>query len=40
MLTLLKGQLKFEIDDLKNISNGTGIIMACMDSLIGLVFIY
>ena len=33
MLTLLKGQLSSETDDLANISNGAAIIMACMDRL-------
>jgi len=33
MLILLKGQLSSENDDLANISNATGIIMACMDRL-------
>ncbi len=33
MLTLLKGQLSSEKDDLANISNATGIIMACVDRL-------
>lgn len=33
MLILLKGQLSSEIDDLANISNATGIIMACIDRL-------
>lgn len=33
MLILLKGQLSSEKDDLANISNATGIIMACVDRL-------
>lgn len=33
MLILLKGQLSSEKDDLANISNATGIIMACIDRL-------
>ncbi len=33
MITLLKGQLSSETDDLANISNGAAIIMACMDRL-------
>jgi L-methionine (R)-S-oxide reductase len=33
MLTLLKGQLSSEKDDLANISNTTSIIMACVDRL-------
>lgn len=33
MLMLLKGQLSSEEDDLANISNATGIIMACVDRL-------
>ena len=33
MLVLLKGQLSSEEDDLANISNATGIIMACVDRL-------
>lgn len=33
MLTLAKGQLASEKDDLANISNITGIIMACVDRL-------
>lgn len=33
MLILLKGQMSSEKDDLANISNVTGIIMACVDRL-------
>lgn len=33
MLILLKGQLSSETNDLANVSNGIGIIMACMDRL-------
>ena len=33
MLILLKGQLSSEENDLANISNATGIIMACVDRL-------
>lgn len=33
MITLLKGQLSSEKDDLANISNATGIIMVCIDRL-------
>lgn len=33
MLILVKGQLSSEKDDLANISNVTGIIMACIDKL-------
>lgn len=33
MLLLLKGQLSSEKDDLANISNTTGIIMACVENL-------
>lgn len=33
MLILLKGQLSSEEDDLANVSNATGIIMACVDRL-------
>lgn len=33
MLILLKGQLSSEKNDLANISNATGIIMACVDRL-------
>ena len=33
MLILLKGQLSSEENDLANISNSTGIIMACVDRL-------
>lgn len=33
MLILLKGQVSSEKDDLANVSNATGIIMACVDRL-------
>lgn len=33
MIILLKGQLSSEKDNLSNISNATGIIMACVDNL-------
>ena len=33
MIMLLKGQLSSEQDNLANISNATGIIMACIDNL-------
>ena len=33
MLMLLRGQLSSEKDDLANLSNATGIIMACVDRL-------